>query len=101
MVNVSVVNLIWYDIVHQQLIGIAMGMAAAPPIANIYVGIYEISHILKFQQKLHYLSSSVLFSLDISVAINAFLFRPSWLGVHFKAKFELSDSLLRAADLFM
>ena len=36
------------DITVRQLIGIAMGMAAAPPIANMYVGIYEIEHILKF-----------------------------------------------------
>ena len=36
------------DVTVRQLIGIAMGMAAAPPIANIYVGIYEIKHIVKF-----------------------------------------------------
>ena len=36
------------DIIVRQLIGIAMGMAPAPPIANLYCGTYEAEHVLTF-----------------------------------------------------
>ena len=36
------------DIIVRQLIGIAMGMAPAPPIANLYCGTYEAEHVLIF-----------------------------------------------------
>ncbi len=36
------------DIIVKQISGIAMGMSTAPAIANLYVAIYEESHVLKF-----------------------------------------------------
>ena len=36
------------DIIVKQISGIAMGMSPAPTIANLYVAIYEESHVLKF-----------------------------------------------------
>jgi len=36
------------DIIVKQISGIAMGMSPAPAIANLYVAIYEESHVLKF-----------------------------------------------------
>ena len=38
------------DLIFHQIRGVAMGMSPAPTIANLYVAIYELSHILPAAQ---------------------------------------------------
>jgi hypothetical protein len=39
------------DLIYHQIRGVAMGMSPAPTIANLYVAIYELSHILPLLDK--------------------------------------------------
>ena len=39
------------DLIYHQICGVAMGMLPAPTIANLYVAIYELNHIIPLLEK--------------------------------------------------
>ncbi len=39
------------DLIYHQIRGVAMGMSPAPTIANLYVAIYELNHIIPLLDK--------------------------------------------------